>query len=298
MLTPTGSWIGKFPDYGVKTWVALTWDDLQEVDIDGSLPDKTQVTGFLWTVHSAGERWLDGIYGLPKGGDPDVFAKFTTRHPAAVDLSATFYLPLNLFSEFTVQHPGTVDLAAVFSLRQLTGDLKAIFHVGQDSIDMPAEMFIQYKFKDLKAIFNLRQQTADLKAVFEVASLNLDVYNIVGTTGTYTFTSGAEGEDIPEMVKELVCSTGDRLVVTFGGTLQTGTNDSLQLNIEINGVEIGERVLDDRGASGTERRPISVTRVYECPSDATYTIKARGYNQTSSPKMYLDQRNLAVQHFS
>jgi len=107
MLTPTGSWIGKFPDYGVVTWVALTWDDLQEVDIDGSLPDKTQVTGFLWTVHSAGERWMDGIYGLPKGGDPDVFAKFTTRHPAAVDLHAEFFR--NQFTE---------DLFAVYTLRQ------------------------------------------------------------------------------------------------------------------------------------------------------------------------------------
>jgi len=92
ILTPTGAWIGKFPDYGQKTWVALTWDLLQAVDIDGSLPDKSEITGILWTYHSAGERWLDGVYGLPKGGDPDVYGTFTLQHSTYVELKASFEL--------------------------------------------------------------------------------------------------------------------------------------------------------------------------------------------------------------
>lgn len=105
LLTPTGAWIGKFPDWGEKTWVPLKWDELQEVDLDGSRPDKSQITGILWTVHSAGERRLDGIYGLPKGGDPDVYARLIVRGES------------------------NKNLKTIFSLRQLTAELKAEFVV-------------------------------------------------------------------------------------------------------------------------------------------------------------------------
>ena len=95
IFTPTGAWLGRFPDYARKTgcptpWVSLTWDKLQEVDIDGSRPDKSRITGILWTYHSVGKRWLDGIYGLPMGGDPDVLADMTIRHTAYNELFAEF----------------------------------------------------------------------------------------------------------------------------------------------------------------------------------------------------------------
>lgn len=107
ILTPTGAWIGKFPDWGEKTWVELTWDKLQEVDIDGIRPDKSQITGLLWTYHSAGERHMDGIYGLPIGGDPDLFADMIIRHSASGEIPAEFFR--NHFRE---------DLFADFKLRQ------------------------------------------------------------------------------------------------------------------------------------------------------------------------------------
>ena len=107
ILSFTGAWIGKFPDYGEWTWVSLLWEDLQEVDIDGSRPDKNQVTGFLWTYHTPGERHLDGLYGLPMGGDPDVKALAVIRHAAYNELPA--YLFRNLFRE---------DLDAEFKILQ------------------------------------------------------------------------------------------------------------------------------------------------------------------------------------
>jgi len=107
IFSSTGAWIGKFPDFGEWTWIKLLWENLQEVDIDGSRPDKSQITGFLWTYHTPGERHLDGLYGLPIGGDPDVKALMTIRHAAYNDLSA--YLFRNLFRE---------DLYAKVTVRQ------------------------------------------------------------------------------------------------------------------------------------------------------------------------------------
>ncbi len=90
ILTPTGAWIGKFPDWGPWTWVVLLWEDLQEVDIDGSRPDKSEITGFLWTYHSAGVRHLDGLYGLPMGGDTDVKGFLVIRHATFNELPVGF----------------------------------------------------------------------------------------------------------------------------------------------------------------------------------------------------------------
>ena len=91
IFTPTGAWTGKFPDWGVMTWVPLKWEDLTEVDIDGSRPDKSQITGILWTYHSDGIRHVDWIVGLPKGGDRDIFSKFIVRHSSYADLKGEFH---------------------------------------------------------------------------------------------------------------------------------------------------------------------------------------------------------------
>jgi len=63
--TPTGSWIGKFPD-GPAEWrlIFLEWDDLVEVDLDGSRPDKSDINGFFWTYHTPGIRRLDALLAI------------------------------------------------------------------------------------------------------------------------------------------------------------------------------------------------------------------------------------------
>jgi len=104
ILTPTGAWIGKFPDYADWTWVELWWEDLQEVDIDGSRPDKTQITGFLWTYHSAGIRHLDGLYGLPKG-PTDVKGIMVIRHTTYNELPAEFF-----YNHFRAELPAEIIL--------------------------------------------------------------------------------------------------------------------------------------------------------------------------------------------
>ena len=112
ILTPTGSLMGKFSESLEWAWVELTWDKLQEVDIDGSLPDKSQIIGLLWTYHTPGVRHLDGVYGLPKGGDRDVKGLLVIRHSAFNEIPSKFFynhFREDLFAELALrqQQPGS-----------------------------------------------------------------------------------------------------------------------------------------------------------------------------------------------
>ena len=145
MLTPTGSYVGKFPDgpAGFR-WVLLSFKQLQEryylmgeADIDGSRPDRSRVIGLLWTYHSAGLRRVDSL-SVWRGYD--LRASFIVRQFASEDLRAVFEVAHweDLKAEFIVQH--WKDLKAIMNMRHKnSANLKATFHVGQDSRDLKAE---------------------------------------------------------------------------------------------------------------------------------------------------------------
>ena len=111
MWSPTGGWVGKFPD-GPAKWrqVILSWDDLTEVDLDGSRPNKSNITGMYWTYHTPGVRRVDAIQTWMI---QDLLCKFIVRgrsSPGAlVEIPAKFEVGLHRASEelkcvFEVNH--------------------------------------------------------------------------------------------------------------------------------------------------------------------------------------------------
>jgi len=301
ILTPTGSWAGKFPDYGPWTWVPLLWEDLREVDLNGSLPDKTQITGFFWTYHSAGIRHLDGLYGLPKGGDPDVKGITIIRHAAYNDLSSVFLLEIkqNILSKFIVRHPNILDLPAEFRLRQETYDLKATLDVGQNSFDIKAEMFIQYKFKDLKAVFTLRQNSADLKAVFEVEELRLETYTVDGVTNNPSI--GGSFVLVEEMTKTLTLSTGDKVIIDFIGEAYIGSLNYIETKIQAGGADITPVIRNGTylTSAGSEQSRIGIVAhaIYTAVSDGNVTFQVLSRRYSGTTYWVDDRRQLTLQHF-
>lgn len=301
ILSPTGSWIGKFPDYEGWTWVPLLWENLQEVDLDGTRPDKTQVTGFLWTYHSAGIRHLDGLYGLPKGGDPDIKGVLIIRHAAYNDLSSVFILEVkqDLLAEFIVKHPATLDLQAEFRLRQETLDLKATLDVGQGSFDIKAEMFVQYKFKDLKAVFTLRQDTADLKAVFEVEELRLETYTVDGVTNNPGI--GGAFALVEEMTKTLTLSTGDKVIIDFIGEAYIGSINYIETKIQAGGIDITPVIRNGTylSSAGSEQSRIGIVAhaIYTAVSDGDVTFQVLSRRYSGTTYWVDDRRQLTFQHF-
>jgi len=209
-----------------------------------------------------------------------------------------------------------VDLAATFTLRQLTNDLKATFSVGQGSGDLKAEVFVRSRdsadlyarfkvepHKNLKAIFSVGQQSADLKAEFRVGE-SLDVYTIVGTTGTHEIDKNDGEVTVAEMTKTLTCVAGDKLVVSFDSTITSSgdsNNKGMLYWLEINGVEIGKRNHIIENVTGTIRWVIPLTRAYEIPSTDDYTIRVRAQvisnGLTPVYRFQDDYRTLTVQHF-
>lgn len=125
-----------------------------------------------------------------------------------------------------------------------------------------------------------------------------DIYEIVGTSGTYTASDG--DSDIPEMTKTLSCKAGDKLIVSFDGSFLLSGGKWCNFNIEVGGVEVGnkEYIYQSAGVAGTLYRPASITRAYEIPSDGDYTIKARIYSASGSPQLFSNYRTMTVQHIN
>jgi hypothetical protein len=194
-----------------------------------------------------------------------------------------------------VQQATAENLHAEFRLRQDVENLHGFFHVGQDYADLKNEMFIQYKFKDLKGIFTLRQETAELKAEFEVSSLQLDTYTIVGTSGSQGLT-GAQYVTIPEMTKDLVCETGDILMISLDCAFDYGGTYETRMRIEVDSVAVGEATIRDPASLG-EEGSLSITRAYVVPADATYTIEGKVYSGGSGNQTEGNFRTLTIQHF-
>lgn len=90
MKSPTGGWVGKFPDGPAEwRWVFLSWDDLVEVDLDGTMPNRSNVTGFFWTYHTDGVRRVDYIVGWRR---QDLRGDFEVRQEVGRDLRGDFVI--------------------------------------------------------------------------------------------------------------------------------------------------------------------------------------------------------------
>lgn len=157
MNSPTGSWIGKFPDGPAEwTWIFFSWDDLTPTDINGTLPTKT-ICGIYWTYHSPGVRRVDWITAYSCA---DLKAKFDVKHPASVDLKAIVWPAqwVVLKGIFTPRRDASEDLVGGFSVRQST------------SREFPMEFAVRFSASsDLLAEFSAGYPAAeDLKGVFEV----------------------------------------------------------------------------------------------------------------------------------
>lgn len=153
--TPTGFWFSEFYDgpaqyrhvfipWGSFTWVSSPQRLLEPHRHGFNEPDKSQIDGFIWTVHTSGIRRIDYIYA-PVG---DVLpAKFTVRRSTSANLSAAFNVrhstsanlvgKINVVqvedlpAEFIARQPGSQKLLAEFISRHPgSQELPSKFEVG------------------------------------------------------------------------------------------------------------------------------------------------------------------------
>jgi len=139
MHSPTGYWRARFPD-GPANWhyVFISMSSFTELGLDGSRPDATDVTAFLWTYHTTGTRKVLGL-AIWFVEPPDFKGIFTVRQLVAKDLSV----------EFKVSHDGAPqDLRAEFRLRQETIDLKTEFSLRQYNV----ELFCQFEVGTIRDV--------------------------------------------------------------------------------------------------------------------------------------------------
>lgn len=136
MESPTGRWIGRFYDGPAEwRWVFLRWDDLTEVDLSGSRPDRSNITGFFWTYHTDGVRRVDYIVGW---WPQDLRGDFEVRHETSRDLPAKFeaQVSLNLPGSLIVRNIDSVELLGQFDVGQGSAEIFSRFGVGQDSQEL------------------------------------------------------------------------------------------------------------------------------------------------------------------
>ncbi len=123
MWSPTGGWVGKFPDGPARfRWVFLRWSDLTAVDFDGSRPDRSNITGIFWTYHTDGVRRVVYIVGWRT---QDVYCHAIIRQPTSVDLYAhvEFIHSIELYAYAIIRHIASVNLPATFEVGQDSADL-------------------------------------------------------------------------------------------------------------------------------------------------------------------------------
>ncbi len=142
--SPTGSWVGKFYDGpALWRWVFLRWSDLTAVDLDGSRPDRSNVTGIFWTYHTDGVRRINYIVGWRK---QDVYCHAIIRQPTSVDLYAHVVIQdtAELYGHGVIRNVASVDLPATVEVRQDSADLFAKFVVAQyfADADLPAKVVV------------------------------------------------------------------------------------------------------------------------------------------------------------
>ena len=147
MWSPTGGWIGSFPDGPARwRWVFLRWADFTLVDLDGSLPDPSDIREFYWTYHTDGVRRVNYIVGWRK---QDVYGHVEIRQPTSVNLYAHVWIQdtIELYGHGVIRNVASVDLSATVEVGQDSADLFAKLVVAQYSIDLPAKVVVaQFQF--------------------------------------------------------------------------------------------------------------------------------------------------------
>ncbi len=129
MRSPTGGWVGTFPDGpAMWRWVFLRWSDLTAVDFDGSRPDRSNITHILWTYHTDGVRRINYIVGWRK---QDVYCHAIIRNAGSGELFAKFEVGQgfnDLFARFEVM----VDRFTLIEEQILTSNAGRVTFTGLD----------------------------------------------------------------------------------------------------------------------------------------------------------------------
>lgn len=125
MWSPSGYWRYKFVDNGARwTWIYIPITAFTKSGLDGSEPDLSNVTAFLWTYHSNGTRKVAGLsaWYVPP---PDLKAIGTIRHSASTTLYAKGGVAQpgsnSLFAKGIITH--WEELKAIGTIRYGTGNL-------------------------------------------------------------------------------------------------------------------------------------------------------------------------------
>ena len=130
MWSLTGGWVGRFPD-GAAKWrqVQLSWDDLTEVDLDGTRPDSSQIIGIYWTYHTPGVRRIDGIRAWMR---QNLLCKVNITH--SIDLLGKFeaQATADLLGKAVIRHSDTAELLGKFEVPQGFNNLLGKFEVMVD----------------------------------------------------------------------------------------------------------------------------------------------------------------------
>ncbi|GAH20763.1 unnamed protein product, partial [marine sediment metagenome] len=150
MWSLTGGWVGRFPD-GAAEWrqVQISWDDLTPVDLDGTMPDSSQIIGIYWTYHTPGVRRIDGIRAWMR---QDLLCKVVIKNANASDL----------LSRFEIQ--ASQDLLCKFETQATQGfnDLKAGFYV--EMVILPGGIWdYQYVWQNLAAELEVGVQQGQIE---------------------------------------------------------------------------------------------------------------------------------------
>lgn len=136
MWSPTGGWVGKFPDGPARwRWVFLRWSDFTVVDLDGSLPDPSDIREINWTYHTDGVRRVNYIVGWRK---QDLYGHAVIRNISSDELYAHVVIQdtAELYGHAIIRNVASVNLPATFEVGQGSADLLCKFKVAQDSAEL------------------------------------------------------------------------------------------------------------------------------------------------------------------
>jgi len=169
MRSLTGGWLGTFPD-GPAEWrqIQLSWDDLTEVDLDGTRPDRSQIIGFYWTYHTPGVRRLAGIQAWMR---QDLLGKFFVRNARSLDLLSKFeaQATAELLSRAEVRQPASTELLGRAEVGQNSAGLLGKFEA-QATLDLLGKVDITHSV-ELLARFNVGQDSEDLLVHAEIKNI-------------------------------------------------------------------------------------------------------------------------------
>jgi len=261
MWSPTGGWVGRFPDGPAEwRWIFLRWSDLTEVDFDGSRPDPSDIVRIYWTYHTEGVQRVDYIVGWRT---QDLRCDLEVRNTTVVELYAFF------------EAQATVEVYGHGVIRNIgSAELSGQFEVGQG-------------FKDLYARFEVMGITT--YAVEGTGDITCpDGVETVLEGMTKTITNMKSGDIV---ILDFDCTLVETAIE--GGTII--------FRIKVDDVQIGKSVdRYQYGAGGRWKVPISFMRRYEVPMDGDYIFTVTWYwtdpSPTYPPQIRDGLRTLTIMH--